>query len=153
MLEALKNIYLYTECTISFYGSFSETFVTQSGIRQGSASSVLLFILFMDGLFPYLRQHCTTEELLKDFHALVHADDTLIISTNIDKFISKCNHMLDYFTENNLKLNLGKSSYFILNPKRNDRKISIKLKQGLLKYKSVQEYLGVFITDCGVLKK
>ena len=61
--------------------------------------------------------------------------------------------MLDYFTENNLKLNLGKSSYFILNPKRNDRKISIKLKQGLLKYKSVQEYLGVFITDCGVLKK
>ena len=53
----------------------------------------------MDGLFPYLRQYCTTEELIKDFHALVHADDTLIISTQRDKFIAKCNHMLEYFKE------------------------------------------------------
>ena len=152
MLEALKNIYLYTACTIHFYGCFSETFVTESGIRQGSASSVLLFILFMDGLFPYLRQYCTTEELIKDFHALIHADDTLIISTQRDKFITKCNHMLDFFKENSLKLNLDKSSYFILNPKETDRKTSLQLKEGMLRYKSVQEYLGVFVTDCGVLK-
>ena len=152
MLEALKNIYLYTACTIHFYGSFSETFVTKSGIRQGSASSVLLFILFMDGLFPYLRQFCTTEELIKDFHALVHADDTLIISTSRDKFIIKCNKMLEYFKENSLKLNFDKSSYFILNPKEADRKTSLELKEGMLKYKSVQDYLGVIVTDGGVLK-
>ena len=152
MLEALKNIYLYTACTIHFYGCFSETFVTKSGIRQGSASSVLLFILFMDGLFPYLRQHCTTEELIKDFHALVHADDTLIISIDREKFITKCNHMFDYFKENSLKLNFGKSSYFILNPKMTDKKSSIQLSEGTLKYKPVQVYLGVNITDGGVLK-
>ena len=152
MLEALKNIYLYTACTICFYGCFSETFVTKSGIRQGSASSVLLFILFMDGLFSYLRQSCTTEELIKDFHALVHADDTLIISTQKEKFIIKCNHMLDYFKENNLKLNLDKSSYFILNPKETDRKTSLLLKDGMLSYKSVQEYLGVIVSDCGILR-
>ena len=107
MLEALKNIYLHTACILHFYGCFSETFVTMSGIRQGSASSVLLFILFMDGLFPFLRIHCGNEQLIKDFHALVHADDTLIISTERNKFIAKCNYMIDYFTENSLSLNLG----------------------------------------------
>ena len=65
MLEALKNIYLHTSCIIHFYGCFSDTFETMSGIRQGSASSVLLFILFMDGLFPFLRQHCSSEQLIK----------------------------------------------------------------------------------------
>ena len=92
-----------------------------------SASSVLLFILFMDGLFPYLRDHCSTEELIKHFHALVHADDTIIISTSRDQFITKCNHMLDYFSENSLKLNFDKSSYFIINPKANDRKSNLQL--------------------------
>ena len=81
MLEALKNMYLHTTCVLHFYGCFSETFVTMSGIRQGSASSVLLFILFMDGLFPFLRNHCSSEQLIKDFHVLVHADDTIVIST------------------------------------------------------------------------
>ena len=45
--EALKNIYLHTTCIINLYGCFSDSFITMSGIRQGSASSVLLFILFM----------------------------------------------------------------------------------------------------------
>ena len=90
--------------------------------------------------------------MIKDFHALVHADDTLIISTSRDEFIVKCNHMLQYFKENSLKLNFDKSSYFILNPKRGDRKTSLQLKEGMLKYKSVQDYLGVIVTDGGVLK-
>ena len=33
MLEALKNIYSHTSCIIHFYGSFSDTFTTCSGIR------------------------------------------------------------------------------------------------------------------------
>ena len=106
----------------------------------------------MDGLFPYLRQFCATEELIKDFHALVHADDTLIISISRGNFIVKCNSMLRYFDENSLKLNFNKSSYFILNPKPIDRKTNLQLDEGMLKYKSVQIYLGVYVTDCGVLK-
>ena len=106
----------------------------------------------MDGLFPFLSEKCSTEQLIKDFHALVHADDTLIISTDRDKFITKCNHMLEYFAENSLVLNFDKSSYFIINPKKTDRKVRLQLSQGYLKYKSIQEYLGVIITDGGVLK-
>ena len=152
MLEALKNIYSHTLCIVHFYGCFSDHFTTFSGIRQGSASSVLLFIIFMDGLFPYLRQYCDSEQLLRDFHALVHADDTILISTSRVSFIIKCNHMIDYFDENKLTLNLEKSSYLIIKPKELDRKISLRLKNGYLKYKATQSYLGVIITDKGNLK-
>ena len=153
MLQALKNIYLHTSCVIHFYGCFSCTFETLSGIRQGSASSVLLFIIFMDGLFPFLRQNCRKEQLINDFHALVHADDTIIISTQLDQFKIKCNYMIDYFLDNSLSLNLDKSSYFIINPKSTDHKISLNLAYGYLKYKATQKYLGVIITDSGNMKQ
>ena len=120
MLEALENIYLHTSCIIHICGCFSSTVETLSGIRQGSASSVLLLILFMDGLFPFLRQHCSNKRLFKNFHALVHADDTIIISTQLDQFISKCNYMMDYFVSNNLSLNIDNSSYFIIYPTNTD---------------------------------
>ena len=151
MLEALKRIYSYTCCTLCFYGCYSEVFVTRTGIRQGSASSVLLFILFMDGLFAFLRAKCRPENIIGSFHALVHADDTLIMSTNRDGFIHKCNQMMIYFEDNQLKLNLSKSSYLIINPSIDDKKCSIKLEKGLLEYKHSQYYLGIIISDDGLI--
>ena len=122
MLEALKNVYSHTSCTIHFYGSYSDTFTTFSGI---SASSVLLFIIFMDGLFPYLRQCFSREALINDFHTLIHADDTIVISTTRESFIHKCNHMIDYFNTNKLSLNLDKSSYLIIMPKMKERFLEV----------------------------
>ena len=56
-------------------------------------------------------------------HVLLHADDTLIVSTDRLLFKKKCNIMLDYFMENKLRLNLGKSGYLLINGKRNDKKV------------------------------
>ena len=81
----------------------------------------------MDGLFLFLRSKCPAENIIDEFHALVHADDTLIISIDRRSFINKCNAMLQYFKQNRLNLNLSKSSYFIINPSIRDRKCSIKL--------------------------
>ena len=59
---------------------------------------------------------------------------------------------MTFFTENRLRLNLGKSAYLIINPKENDIKSTIVLSAGVLKYNSEIEYLGVFVTDGGSLK-
>ena len=67
------------------------------GIHQGAASSVLLFIAFMD-LLTYLKDHCTIEETLNDIHAIIHADDTIVLSTDRDKFIIKCNKATNFIT-------------------------------------------------------
>ena len=153
MLEALKRMYSHTLCILCFYGCFSDIFVTKSGIRQGSASSVLLFILFMDGLFIFLRNTCTIEDVINEFHALVHADDTLLISTERTLFINKCNAMMEYFQVNKLTLNLSKSSYLIINPTHVDCRNTITLKKGYLEYKAIQLYLGVIVSDDGKLVK
>ena len=79
MLHALKQLYKLTNCIIKFYGDFSDIFPMNSGIRQSAASSVLLFNVFMDDLFKYLSNKCTTEILLQDIHTLIHADDTIIL--------------------------------------------------------------------------
>ena len=109
MLSCLKSLYAYTMCVIKFKGVFSEIFCMLRGIRQGAPSSVLLFNAFIDGLFEYLEKKCENEELLQDIHTLIHADDTIVISTDRSKFIEKCQHTKSFFDMNKLKLN--KKSY------------------------------------------
>ena len=109
MLQALKRIYKFTYCVLSYGHDVSTKFRTFTGIRQGAASSALLFIAFIDDLVKHLEERCEPEPMLDTLHCLLHADDTAILSTNRDLFINKCNHMLDYFKENSLSLNLSKS--------------------------------------------
>ena len=51
MLNALKNIYCQTSVHLKGIGSFISTI----GIRQGTSSSVYIFIIFINGLFKHLR--------------------------------------------------------------------------------------------------
>ena len=147
MLFALKQLYLFTVCILKFQGELSNSFRMERGVRQGAASSVLLFNAYMDGLFDYLDSKCSLEDFLADLHTLIHADDTIILSTMRDTFIKKCNEVINYFHTNGLSLNLDKSAYLIINPKDNDTKTSVILNSGVLKYKSVIEYLGIFLSD------
>ena len=151
MLHALKQLYRITNCIIQFGGEFSSVFPMHSGIRQGAASSVLLFNSFMDDLFKHLGEGCATETLLQDIHTLIHADDTIILSTCRQKFIHKCNMAIDFFHSNKLKLNIGKCKYTVINPGKND-KTSLILKGGTLKYTNTLKYLGIYITSSGSIR-
>ena len=57
--------------------------------------------------------------------------------------------MLKFFNDNSLSLNFPKSSYLIINGKEHDIKCDLELDFGMLEYKSVYEYLGAIISDCG----
>ena len=153
MLQALKRVYKFTYCVLSYGQDISNRFRTFTGIRQGAASSALLFIAFIDGLVKYLEDRCEPEPILDTLHCLLHADDTAILSTNRELFIEKCNYMLDYFAENSLSLNLAKSGYLIINGKVCDTKCDLQLRNGTLPYKSEVKYLGVKISDSGNLKE
>ena len=82
MLFALKQLYSFSICVIKFEGELSDSFKMDRGVRQGAASSVLLFNCFMDDLFKYLDDKCSVEAVLGDIHTLIHADDTIILSTD-----------------------------------------------------------------------
>ena len=149
MLQALKRIYLHTSCIIGNASQASEEFRTTSGIRQGAASSVLLFIFFMDGLISFLQNNCIQEPILGIIHCLLHADDMIVISTDRDTFVRKCNLMLQYFEDNRLSLNFSKSKYMIINAKENDVKCDIRLNTGIFEYCQEYVYLGAVISDTG----
>ena len=89
-------------------GKKSHKFPTKRGIRQGAPSSSILFIVFINDLIGYMKAHCIPEDILDTPHVLLHADDTIIISTSENSFLQKCNMMLNYFADNKLRLNLGK---------------------------------------------
>ena len=52
-----------------------------------------------------------------------------------------------------MSLNYSKSGFLIINPSsKNDIRCDLKLDNGWLDYKNCQKYLGVLISDSGVLK-
>ena len=76
MLQALKRLYMYSYCILNFCNEYSNKFRTTSGIRQGAASSALLFIGFIDDLVEYLETRCEPEPFIDMLHCLLHADNT-----------------------------------------------------------------------------
>ena len=153
MLCTLKTIYTSTTCILSKSNKLSKQFYTKCGIRQGAPSSSLLFIVFINDLIDYVKNRCIPEILIDTIHILLHADDTVIISTQENLFIQKCNIMLQYFSENKLKLNLGKSGYMVITNDSKIRKNKLEINNGYLKYKNVMKYLGIQINDSGNIKK
>ena len=150
MLSCLKFLYSYTLCVIKFKGGFSSVFRMLQGIRQGAPSSVLLFNVFIDDLFEYLEDQCEIEEILHDIHALVHADDTIVISTNRLLFIKKCNHAKKFFEKNRLKLNKKKLWFTVINSTDINDKTNINIDDGvIIKHCNQLNYLGVIISDSG----
>ena len=152
MLNALKCIYSTTRCILKGYGKISQIFETYTGIKQGASSSVILFIAFLDDIIDILKEKCVIEPLLHKLHCLLHADDTLIMSTKRDLFIIKCNILITAIHEKNMSLNYKKSGYMIISDKCDDIKCDLKLEDGWLNYKRSQKYLGIIITDSGNIK-
>ena len=60
---------------------------------------------------------------------------------------------VNFFSKNKLNLNIDKSCFLIINPKKEDRRTSIILNSGVLKYKSKFDYLDVIVSDYGLLKE
>ena len=87
------------------------------------------------------------ESILGNLHCLLHADDTLVTSTNRDLFQTICNILVHTIHHKKLVLNYKKSAYMIINAKEEDIRCDLKLEDGWLYYKKRQKHLGVIITD------
>ena len=80
---------------------------------QGATSSSNLFLAFMDDLILHLKTKCTAEIIIGDFHSLLHAYDTVLLSTSPQTFVNKWKEMVRFFSEKKLSSNIGKSRFMI----------------------------------------
>ena len=145
MLEALKSIYSTTKCILKCFGKLSDVFDTHTGIKQGASSSAILFIVFMDETIDILKQKCIDEPVLNSLHCLLHADDTLVLSTERNRFRHKCDVLIDAFNTEKMSINFKKSGYMIINGKEADVKCDLKLKTGWLDHKNNHKYIGYIL--------
>jgi hypothetical protein len=129
----------------------SDVFLTHSGIKQGAPSSVILFIIFMDEFIDIVRDKCVRESVIGILHILLHADDTAVLSTTRELFITKCNILLAAFNSKRVSLNMKKSGFLVINPKKTGDRTDIKLNHGWLSYRSTFVYLGAIFSDNGAV--
>ena len=121
-------------------GKLSGTFYTYSSIKQGAPSSVIFFIISMDNIIDVLKYKCMDELIIRNAHCL-----------DYKQFIHKCNVLVNSFHKKKLSLNMSKSSYLVIKPPKGLVKVDVKIDSGWLPYRSKAVYLGVMITDNGLL--
>ena len=92
-------MYSVTQCILKTGVKCLEFFNTHSGIKQGTPSSITLSLVFMDELITLFRAKCLDKNVIGDLHILLHGDDTIILSTNRELFITKCNILTAALTE------------------------------------------------------
>ena len=105
----------------------------------------------MDGFITIMREKCINENIIGSLHILLHADDTVVLSTSRNQFIYKCNTLINEFTLKKLSLNLSKSGFMIISPDSEADRCNIQLNSGWLKYKVNFTYLGAIFSDQGTV--
>ena len=149
VLNALKNLYSNTKVTINNIG----TFRTTAGIRQGASSSVYLFIVFINGLFQWLRDRFPDNVILGKIHNLIHADDTIILATSLDTLKQKVEATIDFYKKIEQSINIGKAKYMIIDSKKNYSRDKLVINDWAISYSSEEKYLGHYITDDNSMPK
>ena len=87
MLQSLQSLYSTTRCILKCFGKVSDVFQTNTGIKQGASSSVTLFITFMHEVIDISKEKYVDEPIINNLHCLLHADDTLVLSSDRNLFI------------------------------------------------------------------
>ena len=149
MVNAIKNLYSNTNVMLHKIGNFKSTV----GIRQGAASSVYIFIIFINGLFKYLRDRFTVHHMLGKIHNLIHADDTVILDTNMNNMKLKIAATIEFFRSINQNINSGKTKYMIIDNNSNKLKSELLINNIKISYSTKEKYLGHYIRDDNSMRK
>ena len=142
----LRAIYAMYTCTKNIL----KTAVIDAtiGVRQGSPSSCLLFIIYMDVMVRMLKRAFESDGFLGALHALLLMDDTVILSTNRQMCEAKLRVVIEYCKDFGMEINTKKTKYFVINGSRTDR-MELEVDGVNVGYCSRYLYLGAWFTDSG----
>lgn len=77
MLVDIGAMYSLTESVIG-----TALFATNLGIRQGSPTSCLLFVIYVNDLIKLVKENCEDDGFLKWLHVLILMNDTVMLSSS-----------------------------------------------------------------------
>ena len=116
MLLALITMYKMTQSVIG------TALITASvGVRQGSPTSCLLFVLFVNDLIKIFKERCGPDGFLAWLHVLIFMDDTVILSTTRNGVIAKLGLLKEFCVSHGMKINVSKTKFMVINGSIEDK--------------------------------
>ena len=115
MLLSLVAMYKVTNCVIG-----TAVIAASVGVRQGSLTSCLLFILFVNDLIKLYKENCNVDGFLRWLHLLVFMDDTVVISTTRQGATEKLRILANVFVSHGMRVNTSKTKFMVINGDVND---------------------------------
>lgn len=109
MLAALVSMYAVTESVVG-----AVVVTVTLGVRQGSPTSCLLFILYVNDLIKMLKEGAGIDGFLSWLHVLVFMDDTVILATSRQNIKDKLGILQQYCKDYGMKVNQQKTKFFVI---------------------------------------
>ena len=154
--NVIKNMYSNYVTSVKLPQGVTDSFVTNTGIRQGDSLSPLLFCLFIDdikNLFDQDDDPCSVGNL--QLSHLLYADDLILISESQQGLRNSINKLSAYCNRWNLKINMAKTKILVFTPSgRIPKRLgTFKVGDGELEIVQSYKYLGVTIASNGSFGK
>ena len=143
MLCALMSMYSLTTCILG-----AVLITCTMGVRQGSPTSVFLFIIYVDILIKMVKERSPLDGFLSWLHLLMLMDDTVILATSRESLEMKLSILKDYCDEYGMQINEKKTEFMVVNGSARDRE-NIVVNGMTVKHCSSYVYLGVVISENG----
>lgn len=143
MLSAVAVMYQVTQSVVG-----TAVFSVGMGVRQGSPTSCLLFILYVNDLIQLIKDNCSNDGYLKWLHILMLMDDTVLLSTTRDRMIEKLTLLKQYCDTYNMGINLSKTRFFVIGSSAADKEPLI-VNNVIVEWCDMYIYLGSPFTSDG----
>ena len=115
-LKMLQDIYDNNQMFIKVKSGLTQPFLTTVGVKQGCVLSPLIFNLFINDLPDQFDDQCDPVHLGgQAVHALMFADDVVILSQSADGLRRSIDITVNYFNSIYLDVNFDKSQIMIFN--------------------------------------
>lgn len=115
MLCALVAMYAVTESWVG-----TALVLITLGVRQGSPTSCLLSIIFVNDLIKIINEGSERDIFLQWLHILILMDDTVILSTTRHGMLRKLSLLTDYCSDYGMIINQSKTKFMVINGSHDD---------------------------------
>ena len=140
---ALVAMYEYTNSVIG-----TALIAATIGVRQGSPTSGLLFIMYVNTMIQMIKQRSPVDGFLAWLHVLVMMDDTVLLATTKQGMIDKIKILNEYCNSHEMIINYSKTKFMVVNGDREDKE-PILYNNVIINYCKQYIYLGSPFTDDG----
>ena len=141
---AIKSTYKPNKSRVSTNIGSGEWFTKESGVRQGSILSPILFVMYMDLVIKEVHQNNPDNDFVL---ACIYADDIAQTATSIEKLQERMSSWNESFNRYNLKLNPKKTEVLVVS--RTEKEAVVTFDEYQLNQVTKFKYLGCITASKG----